>query len=114
MILEARNQWDCCFPNIVFRYPGTNEWSLTPLKHRRLYKDIGWNTYEPMLSPLYRLRRVKKEELTEEDDCLLELSEMLSGSEERAAKVWERWHSASGEGLVWEQVLEVVNSIRDD
>ena len=110
MILEARDQWDCCFPNIVFRYPGTSEWGLTPLKHRRLYKDIGWHTYEPMLSPLYRLRRVKEEELTEEDDCLLELSKLLSGSEERAAKVWERWTSA-GEELAWEQVLDVVNSV---
>lgn len=112
MILEARDQWDCCFPTIVFRYSGTSEWSLTSLKHRRLYKNIGWHTYEPMLSPLYRLRRVKTEELTEEDDCLLELSKLLSGSEERAAEAWNNWHSALGDSLSWRQVLDVFKKIR--
>ena len=67
MILEARDQFDCCFPNIVFQFPGTNERSLTPLKHRSLYKDIGWHTYEPMLSPLYRLRKIRDDEMTEEE-----------------------------------------------
>jgi len=107
MILEARDQWDCCFPIIVFKYPGTDDWTLTPLKHRRLYKDIGWHTYEPMLSPLYRLRRVREEEFTETDEQLMKLSKMVSGSEEKAAKVWEKWNSAPGDSLSWEKVLEV-------
>ena len=107
MILEGRDQGDCCFPNIVFRYPGTDEWSLTPLKHRRLYKNISLHTYEPMLSPLYRLRRVKEEELTEEDGCLLKMSKIISGSMEKATKVWHDWHSESGDSLNWEQVLDV-------
>ena len=94
LILEARDQWDCCFPNILFRYPETNEWYITPLKHKMLYKDISLKTYEPMLSPLYRLRKVKEEEITEEDDCLLELSKLLSGSEEKAAEVWQNYFSA--------------------
>ena len=107
MILEARDQWDCCFPNIVFKYPGTDDWTLTPLKHRRLYKDIGWYTDEPMLSPLYRLRRVQEEEFTEMDEQLMKLSKMVSGSEEKAAKVWEKWNSAPRDSLSWEKVLEV-------
>ena len=107
MILESRHQYDCCFPNIVFRYPGTDEWSLTPLKHKRFYKDTGWHTYEPMLSPLYRLRRVRNEEMTEEDDKLLELSKAISGSEEKAETAWNRWHDASEEELNWEKVREV-------
>ena len=113
MILEARDQFDCCFPNIVFQYPGTNEWSLTPLKHRRLYKDIGWHTYEPMLSPLYRLRKVKDDEMTEEDAKLLELSSIISGSEVKAGKVWENWRSPAGDDILsWAQVLEVFESVR--
>lgn len=113
MILEARDQFDCCFPNIVFRYPGTNEWSLTPLKHRRLYKDIGWHIYEPMLSPLYRLRKVNDDEMTEEDAKLLELSSIISGSEEKAGKVWDNWHSPAGDDILsWEQVLEVFEPVR--
>lgn len=113
MILEARDQFDCCFPNIVFQYPGTNEWSLTPLKHRRLYKDISWHTYEPMLSPLYRLRKVKDDEMTEEDAKLFELSSIISGSEEKAGKVCENWHSPAGDDILsWEQVLELFESVR--
>ena len=113
MILEARHQFDCCFPNIVFQYPGTNEWSLTSLKHRRLYKDIGWHTYEPMLSPLYRLRKVRDDEMTKEDGKLLELSSIISGSEEKAGKVWDNWRSPAGDDILsWEQVLEVFALVR--
>ena len=46
------------------------------MKHRRLYKDIGWHTYEPMLSPLYRLRKVNDDEMTEEDTKLLEIKNL--------------------------------------
>lgn len=91
IILEASDQWDCCFPTIKFQYPGTNEWSLTSLKHRRFYKDIELHTYEPMLSPLYRLKKVKEEELTEVDDCLLEMSKMISENEEKAYEVCKQW-----------------------
>lgn len=113
MILEARDQFDCCFPNIVFQYPGTTEWSLTSLKHRWLYKDIGCHTYEPMLSPLYRLRKVNDDEMTEEDAKLLELSSIISGSEEKAGMVWENWRSPAGDDILsWEQVLEVFEPVR--
>ncbi|MCR4605346.1 MAG: hypothetical protein K5639_05030 [Eubacterium sp.] len=113
MILEARDQFDCCFPNIVFQFPGTNEWSLTPLKHRSLYKDIGWHTYEPMLSPLYRLRKIRDDEMTEEDKKLRELSSIISGSEEKAGIVLENWRSPAGDDILsWEQVLEVFESVR--
>ena len=105
MILEARDQGDCCFPNIVFKYPGTEEWGLTPLKHRMFYKDISWHTYEPMLSPLYRLRKIKEEEIAEDDQKLLELSKIVSGDEEKAAKIWENW--GSQDSLAWEKVQEV-------
>ena len=93
------------FPNIVFQYPGTDEWSLTPLKHRRLYKKLGRYTYEPLLSPLYRLRKVKEEELTEEDTNLLELGKIISGSEKKASEVWKCWNSASDDSMKWEQVM---------
>lgn len=104
MILEARDQFDCCFPNIVFNVHGTDEWSLTPLKHRRFYKDIGFVTYEPLLSPLYRLRKVKEEEYTKEDEKLLELSKIINGSEEKAMEVWNRWGC---ENRSWTDVAEV-------
>ena len=83
------------------------------MKHRRLYKDIGWHTYEPMLSPLYRLRKVRDDEMTKEDGKLLELSSIISGSEEKAGKVWDNWRSPAGDDILsWEQVLEVFALVR--
>ena len=90
MILEAKDQFDCCFPNIVFRVPGTDKWRLTPLKHRRFFEDLGF-VYEPMLSPLYRLRKVMDGELSEDDKELIEFSKMIAGSEEKSSEVWNRW-----------------------
>ena len=85
---------------------------MPPLKHRWLYKDTGWHIYEPMLSPLYRLRRVKEEEMSEEDECLLKLSKMISGSEEKAEMVWNNWPSSHvGDGIRWEEVLDVFEKI---
>ena len=37
----------------------------------------------------------------------MKLSKMVSESEEKAAKVWEKWNSAPGDSLSWEKVLEV-------
>ena len=91
MILESRDQWDCCHPNIVFQVPYTDKWRITPLKHKRFFKHAELSSYAPMLSPLYRIRKVRREEMTEEDDRLLKLSDFLSGKESRAAAVWEAW-----------------------
>ena len=104
MILEDRDQIDCCFPNIVFCVPGTEEWRLTPLKHRGFYKDISFHSYEPMLSPLYRLRKVRESEYTKSDERLLQLSRILAGDKGRAEKVWEKWR---GEDLRWEEVMDI-------
>ena len=91
VIVESKHQYDCCFPNIVFRVPGTDKWRLTPLKHRRFFEDLGF-VYEPMLSPLYRLRKIKPEEWTEEEEeTLLEFAVILGGNEEKAAEVWNHW-----------------------
>ena len=66
-----------------------------------------------MLSPLYRLRKVNDDEMTEEDTKLLELSSIISGSEEKAGKVWENWRSPAGDDILsWEQVLEVFEPVR--
>lgn len=112
MILEATDQYDCCFPNIVFQIPGTNDWRLTPLKHRRFLKDLRY-VYEPMLSPLYRLRKVKDEELTEDDNNLLELSKLIAGDEEKAAAIWRKWERNTSEDIKWEKVKRIFKSIKE-
>ena len=105
MILEDRDQWNCCFPNIVFCIPGTDMWRVTPLKHREFYKEIDFNTYRPMLSPLYRLRKVRDDEMTDEDDKLLELSEILSENTDKAALIWKKWIDTD-EDLYWKDVVK--------
>ena len=47
-------------------------------KYKRFYKHAEVGFYEPMLSPLFRLRRVKPEEMTEEDEALKRRSEIQS------------------------------------
>ena len=71
---------------------------------------IRW-TWIP--SPLYRLRKVRDDEITKEDGKLLELSSIISGSEEKAGKVWGSWRSPEGDDILsWEQVLEVFALVR--
>ena len=91
MILESRSLYDCCFPTIIFKVPFTDKWRMTSLKHKRFYKHAELGSYEPMLSPLYRLKKVKPEEMTEDDDILIRLSNTLEKDEEKASKIWKMW-----------------------
>ena len=107
MILETCNQWNCCFPTMVFKYPYTEEWNITTLKHKRLYKDSSGTTYAPPLSPLYRLHKVTDEEISGDDDKLFELSKIIDGSEQKAEKALDNWHHHSKGGLTWEDMKEI-------
>ncbi len=104
MILEARDQFDCCLPNIVFNVAATDEWWVCALKHRMFYKSIELHSYEPMLSPLFRLRKVRDDELTEEDERLIKLSRILSGREELAQNIWKSWPDDSIGETNWDKV----------
>lgn len=90
VVLEDDAQFDCCMPTIVFRVPFTDRWRVTALKHRRFYADAEMRSYEPMLSPLYRLKKVPDEELQEEDDMLRRLSEYVRKDPTKAKRIWER------------------------
>ncbi len=96
MILESRSLYDCCFPTMIFKVPFTDKWRMTALKHRSFYYHAELGSYESMLSPLYRLRRVKPEEMTKEDEVLIHLSNILRNDEEKASKIWELWRVESG------------------
>lgn len=108
VILESQNQFDCCFPNIVFNIPYTNDWRCTPIKHKRFYKDVEWGSYCPKLSPLYRLRTILPNEMTAEDEALLTIKALLSGNEETAKEVWKLWGC---EDKTYEEVIEVISSV---
>ena len=92
LILESRDQFENLFPDIVFRVPYTDDWSLTPLKAGWFYKTAE-GSYIPRLSPLYRLSSITDDKLSGEDKTILKLRDMVSGSEDRASKVWDLWRA---------------------
>ena len=114
VITEADGQFDSCFPQILFKVPFTDKWQLQALKHKRLYKDAEMHSYEPALSPLYRIRRVREDELTEDDELLVRFSKELSGSEEKARAFWEAWHKLSSEEKSEDEVVGIWESIKKD
>ena len=106
LIIEGRDQFDCCMPQVLFKMPYTDRWSLTALKHKRFYKSIELHTYEPPLSPLYRLRSVRDDELTEDDKLLVRISKDLAGNEEKGYEFWKAFEHKA-DGLSEDEVIEI-------
>ncbi len=119
IILEAKNQGDCCFPTIIFNVPGTCSWRITALKHRHFYFDIRFESYtEPMLSPLYRIKKVSLPDddfdMNEYDTnpsiaMLFVLRDIIDGNEEKAAQVWKHWDKHNFDDLNDEEMLDLFN-----
>lgn len=107
LVVEGRDQHECCFPTMLFKVPFTDKWEITALKHKMFYKDADGGTYEPRLSPLYRLRSVGEDELAEEDELLVKVSKWIGGDEERGASFWKAWN----ENYVDERTAEGVEEI---
>ena len=61
-----------------------------------------------MLSPLFRIRKVKEAELTDDDMELKQLSELLEGSEEEASAIWETWTGLDLEDIEFRKVQEIL------
>jgi len=121
LITEAHNQYDCCMPQILFKIPYTDKWKLESLKHKRFYKDAETNSYEPALSPLYRIRLVKEDELKKDDELLIRFSKELNGDEEKARAFWKAFDHSKSDGVDTEYVLAAwdscgnkINSIEGD
>ena len=109
LIFEARHQYDCCMPQVLFKMPFTDRWSISSLKHKHFYKDAESSHYEPVLSPLYRLRTVRKGELTEDDEILIKISKELK-DEEMGYAFWSAFTS-KGDGISAEEVLKAWESV---
>ena len=107
MIIESRDQYEFYSPSIIFQVPYTDKWRLTPLKHKRFYKHAEINSYEPMLSPLYRIRKVRPNELTGEDEQLRHLGDILAGDEEKAKAVLEAWDRGKYGDKTYEEAVAV-------
>ena len=63
------------------------------------------------LSPLYRLRSVKPEEETADDELLVKVREALGGVEDCGSALWNAWHESGCEGMTAEEVMEILESI---
>ena len=107
VVIEARDQFDCCMPQVLFRVPFTDKWSITALKHKHFYK-FG---YCPPLSPLYRLRSVKPEEETADDELLAKVREALNGDEEQGRLLWNAWHESGSGEMTAEELMEMVEAL---
>lgn len=81
------------------------QWLLKRVRaDRGFFYDPETGFYDPMLSPLYRLRKVRPEELSEEDKRLINLKRKVNGNEAFAKEIWNRWGC---EPLSYESVLTV-------
>lgn len=110
LVVEGVEQYDCCFPTILFKVPFTDNWRITALKHKRFYKnaDVGMYEYEPRLSPLYRLRSALESELGDDDLLLVKVSKWIGGDEDRGAAFWNVWHECHGDEMTAEEVEEIL------
>ena len=116
LVVEGVEQYDCCFPTILFKVPFTDNWRITALKHKRFYKnaDVGMYEYEPRLSPLYRLRSVGEDELGRDaesagdDELLIKISKWISGNEERGAAFGKTWYDNLSNEMTDEEVEEIL------
>lgn len=108
VVTEAHDQFDCCMPQIFYCVPGTDKWTVDALKHKMFYKAAEMGLYLQPLSPLYRLRIVKADELSEEDGLLLKVSAYLEGSEEKARSFWKAWHDTGHDEMTEEEVRKLI------
>lgn len=112
LVMEGRHQYDCCFPQVLFRIPYTDYWQLTSMKHKRFYKDAEDTHYCPPLSPLYRLRTVREDELSEDDELLIKISKELNGDEEKGSAFWDAFNHGAMYGVSAEEVLKTWEKVK--
>jgi len=113
LIVEGDYQSDCCMPQILFRIPGTDKWAVTALKHKMFYRNIECEYYEPVLSPLYRLRTVKEDEFIKEDELLVRIAKELNGDEEKGYEFARTLPDRFMDGASDEEVLKAWKSAKN-
>lgn len=102
VILEDYHQYDSCFPNVLFNFPNTFEWSIESLKSGRFFRCMeGGRVIWCPLSALFRAR------LVEGDTELAEFSKKLSENPELATAIWEKWNHTSPDYKTVEMAREI-------
>lgn len=105
MILEDQDQFDCCLPTILFNVPYTDLWRCCSLVHKHLFYDAECRCYHPLLSPLYRLRRLDESEMEKAYARLLKLKELLENNPNKGMKIWE---NLDPDDMTYERVMEIL------
>ena len=111
LIIEASNQFDCCMPQVLFKIPCTDRWALSALKHKHFYKDAEIRRCEPVLSPLYRLRQVREDELTDDDKLLVKIGKELK-DEETGYAFGRAFNDQIGDGISAEEMMRAWESVK--
>lgn len=83
VLLEVGDNCDCCCVQAMFREENGN-WSAGALKHGHAFP----NHYTPLLSPLYRLSSIQREDLAEDEKILEEVNQFVAGSDKRGRALW--------------------------
>lgn len=83
VILEVGDNCDCCCVQAMFQEEN-GSWSAGALKHSHVFP----NHYTPLLSPLYRLSSIQREDLVEDEKILDEVSRFVAGSDKRGYALW--------------------------
>ena len=94
VLLEVGDNCDCCCVQAMFREENGN-WSAGALKHNHVFP----NNYRSLLSPLYRLSSIRREDLAEDEKILEEISQFVAGSDERGRALWEEVAYKHNSGL---------------
>ena len=93
--------------------PFTDKWAISALKHKHFYKDCELHRYEPILSPLFRLRKVREDELTKDDELLLTIGKELKDDEEKGSSFWNAFDHGAMYGVSAEEVLKALESVKN-
>ncbi len=105
IILEDYDQFDCCLPTILFNVPYTQVWRCSSLVHKHLFYDSECHSYEPLLSPLYRLRKLDESELEKIDTRLLKLKELIDKDSNHGMKIWTK---LDWDDMTYEKLIELI------
>ena len=109
LILEGRYQYDCCMPTVLYKVPYTDHYDMVSLKHTWFYHYLDRGHWGPKISPMYHLRKVRGDELGEDDEVIVKVSNWINGQEKNGADFWRAWEDGGTKSR--EDILAMLDSL---
>lgn len=100
LLLEVDNT-DCCGLRMLYR-DEEGLWRNSALKHKH-----GWDSYTPMLSPLYRLEKYEGE-LDEYQKLLLDVQNYIRDNKSNSS--WFELRTLGKDGMTEEEIKDMINN----